>query len=436
MTQRGCALLIGSSNYKDIRLSTLTSPNADLDAMASVLKDSKIGKFDTVSLLHNKSKHETEVEIEKFFNQRKSTDLVLLYFSGHGYTDLDGELYFALANSNLDVTRSTMIPANFIRTEMEHCRAKQQLAILDCCHSGAFKGTKSATWRNVNTESHLGGSGRVIVTASAATQHAIDGAQIEGKATPSVFTKYFYEGLKTGKADLDNDGEITINELYAYTYRLVKTDPLTEQEPMLMGSQKGSIIIGWNINHEKNNSIPTVNLNKQPNRASHTIAREHQNYIPAKPPLAQQTFKKKGVYAPTGTSTRRANVYGTIAIIVFFICIKLGSLLGKMIVSSTLNPTFINIGIPILFALPIAIIIGIATNSPKDGSEGFLNFLGVFIVGVFLGWVGMHIFTGTVNLFNKWFEVLTSGAIVGSLLCGIPIGVVLALVVGAFGFTK
>jgi hypothetical protein len=63
----------------------------------------------------------------------------------------------------------------------------------------------------------------VVLTSSSATEYAFEGSELtQAAGRPSVFTSALVEGLRTGEADLDADGEISVNDLYDYTYRKVR----------------------------------------------------------------------------------------------------------------------------------------------------------------------------------------------------------------------
>lgn len=69
-----------------------------------------------------------------------------------------------------------------------------------------------------------------------------------GKGIPSVFTGNLVRGLKTGEADRDADGHITIDELYDYVHDRV-VDETPEQRPAKWNfGVQGRIIIARNTN--------------------------------------------------------------------------------------------------------------------------------------------------------------------------------------------
>lgn len=253
------ALVIGNSNYKDSNLSTLVSPEVDIEALRSVLNDKSIGNFDSVLTISNGSLSSVQREIARFFINRTSSDSLLLYFSGHGVLDRRGRLFFAVADTDVDILSGTGLSASFLNDEMEHCFASQKVIILDCCHSGAFGGAKNSIGSSVGTKSNFQSSGSVVITASDELQIALDGIASKGEITPSIFTKYLIGGLETGNADLNGDGHVSLDELYKYTFEKVISDSRTSQTPIKIGKQKGEFIIAQNPFITSNASNPKLN---------------------------------------------------------------------------------------------------------------------------------------------------------------------------------
>ena len=73
-----------------------------------------------------------------------------------------------------------------------------------------------------------GGRGRAVITASNAMEFAFEGDRLadDQHRRPSVFTSALVEGLATGDADRDEDGLVSLNELYDYVF-----DKVQEQNP-------------------------------------------------------------------------------------------------------------------------------------------------------------------------------------------------------------
>jgi Caspase domain len=252
--ERRFALLIGTTSYQDSRLNQLASPEVDVQALADVLKDPSIGGYDDVNLLMNQSSLAISQAVEQFFKKKANTDLLLLYFSGHGVRDENDELYLAVQNTNLELLRATAVPSNFINVLMDRSKSERQVLILDCCYSGSFlHGSKSATGA-VDVPVHAAkafkgnGYGRVVLTATDKTQVAWEGQRVTGQVQKSVFTQHLIEGITSGEADQDSDGWIGLDELYKYVYnRMIKTAPQQSQTPeMTVFHMKGNIILARN----------------------------------------------------------------------------------------------------------------------------------------------------------------------------------------------
>lgn len=243
------ALIIGNSQYLDKKLSYIPAPEADITALSDVLNDRQIGAFDHVEVIQNQPYSFVKRAITSFYNLKKPGDLLLLYFSGHGILDDEGRLFLALRDTEYDLLGGTALRAAFITEQMNKCRSKSQVLILDCCNSGAVgRGTKSAPTIRMGTAStfHGTGSGRVILTATDAAQYAWNGDQVTGRPQTSLFTSYLIRGLQTGEADGDRNGEITLDEIYEYVYTKV-IDKVKNQTPGKWAfGQRGEIIIAHN----------------------------------------------------------------------------------------------------------------------------------------------------------------------------------------------
>jgi EAL domain-containing protein (putative c-di-GMP-specific phosphodiesterase class I) len=216
------ALLIGVSEYEEA-LNPLPAAVKDVEAMQRVLKNPELGAFNEVKLLRNPESHEMQYEIETLFSGRTKDDLVLLFFSGHGLKDDNGKLYFATRSTRKhprgELIRSTAVPASFVHEIMINSRAKRQAIILDCCFSGAFDSSISLKDNNsVDLQNQLGAEGRIVLTSSSAIQYSFEQ---EGKEL-SIYTSYLVEGIETGAADKDKDGNISMLEIHDYASSKIK----------------------------------------------------------------------------------------------------------------------------------------------------------------------------------------------------------------------
>ncbi|MGH6746802.1 caspase, EACC1-associated type [Novosphingobium sp.] len=214
------ALSIATGSYQDQQLRRLRAPAKDAAALARVLGDPAIGDFH-VERVVDQPVGLVRLALERFFADRGLDDLLLVHVSCHGVKDDDGRLYFAASDTEREWLDSTAVSAAWLNERMDRCRARSIVLLLDCCFSGAFlRGSKGDM--GVDLKEWLGGSGRAILTASNAVEYAWEGDELSGQAQPSLFTAAIVEGLETGEADRDGDGQVSIDDLYAHVYERVR----------------------------------------------------------------------------------------------------------------------------------------------------------------------------------------------------------------------
>jgi len=240
------ALLVANYRYQDSGLRRLTAPGHDAEALAVVLRHPDIAGFEVATLM-NEPSHVVGRAIGEFYRNRHSDDLTLLYFTGHGVKDDQGHLYLAMTDTRLNNLLFTALSARQIDDSMESCSSRQKVLVLDCCYSGAFpSGRISKADPNVHTLENFRGKGRVVLTASDSTQYSFEGNEILGEGIRSVFTRLLVEGLTTGKADLDGDGDISLDELYSYVHDRV-VEEMPQQRPKKQENVEGRIVVARNI---------------------------------------------------------------------------------------------------------------------------------------------------------------------------------------------
>jgi hypothetical protein len=224
------ALIVACDEYEHDGLRRLLAPAADAEALSRVLGDPQIGAFD-VRVMHNESAHVVQGEIEDIFSEGRPDDVLLLHFSCHGLKSEAGELFFAARNTRPNRLGSTAVPADFVQRCMRASRSRGIVLLLDCCYGGAF--AQGVTVR-ASGDAHVldafpsgrlgGGRGRAVITASSAIEYAFEDNELADghNQRPSVFTSAVVEGLATGDADHDEDGWVSLNELYDYVFDRVR----------------------------------------------------------------------------------------------------------------------------------------------------------------------------------------------------------------------
>ena len=249
LIRRRRALLLAADTFEDRDLTQLRAPSADVEALSGVLREPSLGDFDVAELV-NASHAEVALEIDGFFSEAASRDLLLLYVSGHGLRAEDGGLFLATSTTRRTRLRSTAIADSWLRDVMRHCRAESIVLILDCCYSGAFGKGLGPKGRDthLNVAARFEGRGHVVLTASDELQYAYEDHGFRPVRGPyiqephSLFTRFLVHGISSGDADLNEDGVITIDELYRYAFEQMRRK-WPQQTPGRSGESYGDIPI-------------------------------------------------------------------------------------------------------------------------------------------------------------------------------------------------
>ena len=231
MSGRRSALVVAVDDYEHPGLRALPSAAADADALASVLGDPAVAGFD-VRVVRNQPAYEIQARIEDLFADARADDVLLLHFSGHGLKSEAGELFFAASATRPDRLASTAVPADFVQRCLRSSASRSVVLLLDCCYGGAFgQGVSVRAAGDVNVADSFpsgrlgGGRGRAVISASNAMEYAFEGDRLRDDAQPepSLFTAALVRGLVTGEADRDEDGWVSLNELYDFVFDSVRS---------------------------------------------------------------------------------------------------------------------------------------------------------------------------------------------------------------------
>lgn len=233
MSERRYAILIASSKYAcdPKRLPELRCPENDVEALGNILTSEQHGLFDRpdVLALKNKPSYEVLRALNRVLKQAGKSDLVLIYYSGHGKLDPAGRLHLATSDTLIEELESTSVPVSSVRNYIDISPSNRVILILDCCYSGSvgsafLKGSVDDQLQQVSDA-----RGIYIITASTAIQVAQERTEDEY----SLLTRHLLEGIEEGRADADDDGKITVDDLYSYAYERMKKESF--QVPMKWG---------------------------------------------------------------------------------------------------------------------------------------------------------------------------------------------------------
>jgi len=183
----------------------------------------------------------------------RKDDMVIIYFAGHGSTekdvmspDGDGlEKYLLPYDADPKDLYASALPMREISHIFNRVQSERLVFLADSCYSGAsggrtigIAGTRSNISENF-LDRVASGKGRVIITASGSNEVSAENEDLQH----GVFTYYLIEGLQ-GKADMDKDGLITVDEVYRYVSEQVPRATGQEQHPVKKGTVEGQLILG------------------------------------------------------------------------------------------------------------------------------------------------------------------------------------------------
>ncbi|MFI2761493.1 caspase family protein [Streptomyces echinatus] len=240
--ERRLALVVATVSYADASLRRLRAPARDAADLSAVLADPHIGAFEVTPVI-DKSAHEVRLAVENFLAERNPQDLLVVYLSCHGLVDMRRRLYFAATDTVKNRLAATGLEARWLLDQLEDCRARRQVVLLDCCFSGAFAhGAKGET--NLGLAGRFQGHGRVVLTASRASEYSFEGDPVPGADQPgSVFTSALVDGLRTGAADLDHDGYVSVDDAYGYVFDRMRSGAAKQTPQRWLYGAEGQILL-------------------------------------------------------------------------------------------------------------------------------------------------------------------------------------------------
>ena len=221
---RRWACLIGANDYKEAALPPLLYPEANVDAFTRVLEDQQLGDFDQVVALKGKTHTEIIREIKRLTGQLTLADLLLVYFAGYALLDKEetGKLYLLGASSDPADLPGSAIDLGRIKTFLDKSEAVQKMLILDCQYGGQTPPYHLTDPDLAQIQLGDASQGAYLIS------NAVQGSAGSAEPSASPLTQYLLEGLKTGKADLDQNGKVTVDEWCTYAQRQMVDRSLPE----------------------------------------------------------------------------------------------------------------------------------------------------------------------------------------------------------------
>jgi helicase len=237
-------LFIGIDRYFSPDVNELSCARRDAVALEALFTDTLGGKS---TLLVDAEATRTRVEAEFLALANCSPDdTVVIAFSGHGSETHELVTY----DSQIQDLPNTAIPLELVQAWFSRIPARRVFFFLDCCFSGGIGAkvlqveTKPRDLQSINARlDQLAGEGRIIFTASSATEPAYE----HSRYGHGFLTYYLLEALR-GIEEVIASGKLPLYRMLEYVTGRVKAAAQQigrPQNPTLRGSIDGAV--SWPI---------------------------------------------------------------------------------------------------------------------------------------------------------------------------------------------
>ena len=253
MTGTNYALIIGVGTYKDPSINSLRYVKNDVRKLYSVLTNPRTGIFkpqNTITLLNeNATEKNIKFKIDDMVTKASGKDdLVFVFYAGHGFSYPNGKDTYWLTYDTIvgDKTgnriKSTAFSNLALASKISDIAAGKFIFFIDACFSNGMV-KKQAAVRGLY--SYLGiGKDYTIIASSRADQLSIESPRLKH----GLFSYALINGL-SGKADMNKDGWVEIDELWPYMKSDISDRARqmgSQQNPVRSGSSGGFLRISKN----------------------------------------------------------------------------------------------------------------------------------------------------------------------------------------------
>ncbi len=160
------------------------------------------------------TKANTSAALESFLNSKaiRPDDRVVVYYSGHAILK-DNDAWLVPVDFNTREPTDSGIALSQVHDALKACPAHVKLLVLDCCHAGGLSTNTERVAEAFRPDSI---PGALVLASCRRGEFSFEWDERK----QSLFTYWLCRALEGG-ADSNGDGDITFDELYAYTSRQV-----------------------------------------------------------------------------------------------------------------------------------------------------------------------------------------------------------------------
>ena len=251
-------ITIGESEFKQSNYN-LTYASKDATDIATLLSKSKVYEnVFTKILINEQVTKENVIALKSFLQQADINDQVMVFIAGHGVLDANLDYYFATYDMDFTNPSDKGLAYEDLEGLLDGIKPLKKTLIIDACHSGEIDKDEVVLAQNNTAEEgdiqfrtvgntlkpKLGmqntseltkslftdlrkGTGATVISSAGGMEFAMESADWKN----GLFTYCLLNGITSGDADLNHDGEIWLSELQAYVGEQVTELSGGKQQP-------------------------------------------------------------------------------------------------------------------------------------------------------------------------------------------------------------
>ncbi|GLW91173.1 caspase, EACC1-associated type [Actinokineospora globicatena] len=173
-------VLLGASDYASPELGDIAAVRGNLASLRDRLTAPGTGLLDPRHcLVEGLDRPTTLAGVGTVLGRAaaEATDVLVVYYAGHGLLDDDGTLHLALSDTDQANLPYTGIPVSRIKQDLGQARARVRVLILDCCFSGRAIAAMATPAALVAGQLDLTGTYTLTSSSATSPSHAPPGAR-------------------------------------------------------------------------------------------------------------------------------------------------------------------------------------------------------------------------------------------------------------------
>ncbi len=249
---------IGDSKYEDARYDLKYAAKDALNLSDLFKSNPRYKHVHIKTLINQEVTLENVMALRRFLDSAKIDDHVIVFIAGHGVLNEHLDYFFATHDMNFSQPDLNGLPYENLEGLLDGINPLKKLLFIDACHSGEIDkedvamaselipenetitfravgdspkpkiGTSNISELSKSLFSDLRrGTGATIISSAGGLEFAIEGDDWNN----GLFTYCLISGIKSGKADLNGDGEIWLKELQTYVQKEVAKLSGGQQKP-------------------------------------------------------------------------------------------------------------------------------------------------------------------------------------------------------------